>query len=101
MAEKYIYDDGSGVVPKQNLRKLFIAKYQETYANRSSIIFKYYIKDTSIHWVYSGRKLKCTGSVYFKGSPYRDAEGSSQLRSCLHYAIVNAYPRIGGGVYKN
>ena len=46
--------------------------------------------------VYSGRKLKATGFVYLQGSQYRDAEGFSQLRSCLHDAIINAAPRIGG-----
>ena len=33
--------------------------------------------------------------MYLKVSPYRDAEGSSQLRSCLHDAIINSAPRIG------
>ena len=33
--------------------------------------------------------------MYIQGSPYRDTEGSSQLRSCLHDVIVNAAPRIG------
>ena len=33
-------------------------------------------------------------------SPYRDAEGSSQLRSCLHDAIINAAPRIGREINK-
>ena len=46
--------------------------------------------------VYSGRKLKATGFVYLQGSQYRDAEGFSQLRSCLHDAIMNAAPIIGG-----
>ena len=32
--------------------------------------------------------------MYPKGSPYRDAEGSSQLKSCIHDAIINAAPRI-------
>ena len=35
--------------------------------------------------------------VYLNGSPYRDAEGLSKLRSCLHNEIINAAPRIGGG----
>ena len=55
-----------------------------------------YIKDTIIRQTYSGRKLNATGYDYIAGSPYRDAEGSSQLRSCLHDAIINASPRIGG-----
>ena len=57
-----------------------------------------YIKDTIIHRTYSGRKRKATGYVYITGSPYRDAEGSSQPRSCIHDAIIDAAPRIGGGV---
>ena len=54
-----------------------------------------YIKDTRIRRTYSGRKRKATGYVLITGSPYRDAEGSPQLRSCLHDAIINAAPRIG------
>ena len=41
------------------------------------------------------KKSKTAGFVYLQGSPYRDAEGSSQLRSCLHDTIINAAPRIG------
>ena len=37
-----------------------------------------------------------TGYVYLNGSPYRYAEGSSQLILCLHDAIINAAPIIGG-----
>ena len=37
-----------------------------------------------------------TGFVYLKGSTYRDSEGSSQIRSRLHDAIINAAQRIGG-----
>ena len=44
----------------------------------------------------SGRKRKATGHVLIIGQPYRDAEVSSQLRSCLRDAIVNSAPRIGG-----
>ena len=33
--------------------------------------------------------------MYLKGSPYRYAEGSQHLRSCLHDAINNAAPIIG------
>ena len=60
-----------------------------------------YIKDTRIRRTYSGRKRKPTGYFYITGSPYRDAEGSSHLRSCLRDAIINAAPRIGGGVSTN
>ena len=49
-----------------------------------------------ILWVYSGRKQKSTGFLYLKGSPYHDAEGSSKLRLCLDYEIINAAPIIGG-----
>ena len=59
-----------------------------------------YIKDTRIRWKYSGRKRQATGYVYINGSPYRDAKGSSQLRSCFHDAIINAAPRIGGEIEK-
>ena len=34
------------------------------------------------------------GFVYLKGPPYRDYEGS-QIRSCIHDAIINAAQRIG------
>ena len=58
---------------------------------------RYYIKDIGIHWVHLGRKQKATGFVYIKGSPYCDTEVSSQIRSCLHGATINADPKIGGG----
>ena len=54
-----------------------------------------YIKDTRKSLTYSRRKQKATGYVYITGSPYRDAKGLSQLRSCLHDVIINAAPRIG------
>ena len=54
-----------------------------------------YIKDTRIRRTYSGRKRKATGYVLITGSPYRDAEGLSQLRSCLHDAIISTAPIIG------
>ena len=54
-----------------------------------------YKKDTRICQTYSGRKRKAPGYILITGSPYRDAEGSPQLRSCLHDAIFNAAPRIG------
>ena len=38
--------------------------------------------------------------MYLKGSPYRDAEGLSQLISCLRDAIINSAPIIGGGIEK-
>ena len=48
-----------------------------------------------MRWTYSGRKRKATGYVLITDSPYSDAEGSPQLRSCLHDAIANAAPKIG------
>ena len=87
-------NDGSGVFPKQKVRKLYNEKYQKTYSNRYYILKKDYIKDTRMRWKYSGRKQRAAGFVYLKGYPYRGAEGSSQLRSCLNDAIINADPRI-------
>ena len=60
-----------------------------------------YIKDTRIRRTYSGRKQKATGYFLLTGSPYRDAEGSSHLRSCLHDAIINDDPRLGGEINKS
>ena len=48
----------------------------------------YFIKDARIRRTYSGRKRKAKGCVYITGSPYRDDEGSSQLRLCLYDAIT-------------
>ena len=75
---------------------MYNSKYQLTYSNRYYVIKNKYIKDTRIRQTYSGRKQKATGYVYITDSPYRDAEGSSQLRSCIHDAIINYAPRIGG-----
>ena len=47
---------------------------------------------------YSGRKGKATGYALITGLQYRDAEGSPQHRSCLHYAIINDAPRIWGKI---
>ena len=44
---------------------------------------------------YSGIKREAKGYVLITGSPYRDAEGSPNHRSCIHDAIINAAPRIG------
>ena len=38
--------------------------------------------------------------MYPKVSPYSDAEGSSQIISCIHDAIINADPIIGLGIDK-
>ena len=51
--------------------------------------------------MYSGREKKATGFVYIRGSPYRDAKVSSQLRECLHAAIINAAPIIGNIIDKS
>ena len=59
-----------------------------------------YIKDTRIRHTHSGIKRKATCYVYITGSPHHDAEGLSQIRSCLHDAIINATPRIGGKIDK-
>ena len=55
-----------------------------------------YIKYTRIRQTYSGREQKSTGYILLTGSPYRDDERSSQLRSCLHDDIINTVPRMGG-----
>ena len=92
----YIDDAGSGVLPKQKVRKIYNSRYQLTYSNWYYVMKNDSIKDTRIRQTYSGRKIKATGYVCITGSPYRDAEWSSQLRSYLHYAIINAALIIGG-----
>ena len=92
---KYIDYDGTGIFSKQKVRNIFNEKYKDTYGNRDDIVSSPYIKDTRMRRVYPGRKRKATGFVYLQGSSYRDAEGSSHLRSCLNDAIINASPRIG------
>ena len=52
----YIDDDGSGVFPKQQVRKMYNSKYQLTYSNIYYVMKNDYIKDTRIRWTYSGRK---------------------------------------------
>ena len=96
--EKYIDDDGSGVFPKQEVRKKYNSKYQLTYSNQYYVMKNDYIKDTRIRPTYSGIKRKATGYVLRTGSPYRDAEGLSQLRSYLNDAIINAAQIIGGEI---
>ena len=78
--EKYIDDDGSGVLPKQEVGKMYNSKYQLTYSNRYYVMKNDYIKDTRIPRTYSWRKRKATCYVYITGSPYRDAEGLSQFK---------------------
>ena len=68
-------DDESGVFPKKQVRKMYNSKYQLTYSNIYYVMKNDYIKDTRIHWTYSGRKRKATGYVYITGSPYSYAEG--------------------------
>ena len=55
---KYIDDDGSGIFPKQRVRKLYNAKYQDTYRNRNYVVSAPHIKDTIIQKVFSGRKKR-------------------------------------------
>ena len=86
----------SVVFPKQGVRNKYNSTYKLTYSNRYFVMKKDYIKDTRIHWKHLGRKRKATGYVLITGSPYLDAEGLSQLRLCLHDAIINAATRIGG-----
>ena len=78
------------------VRKLYSAKYQNTY----SIIYYFaknnFIKDKRTHQTNSGIKQRITVYVYLNGSPYPNAEGSPQLRECLHDANINAAPSIGG-----
>ena len=93
---KYIDDDGSGVFYKQEVRNKYKSKYKLTYSNWYYVMKTDYIKDTIIRRTYSGIKLKEIGYVLITVSPYRDAEGMSQLRSYLRDAIINAAPRIGG-----
>ena len=97
----YIDDDGSGVSPKQEVRKKYNSKYQLTYSNRYYVMKNDFIKDTRIRQTCSGIKQREKGYVYITGLPYRDAEVSSHLRSCLHDAIINASPRIGGEIDKS
>ena len=80
---------------QKKFRNLYYTKYQKTYSNRYYVIKNDYIKETRIRRKYSGRKQRATGYVYLNGSPYCDAEVSSQIISCLHDAIINAAPRIG------
>ena len=96
--KKYINDEGGGVFPKQKVRNKYNSRYQLTYSKRYFVIKNDFIKDTRTSWTYSERKINATSYVLITGSPYRDAERSPQLRSCLHDGIVNADPRIGGGI---
>ena len=96
MTETNIDDDGSGIITKQKDRKLYNQKYHETYGNKHNVVSAPCIKDAIIHQVYSGRKRKVTCFVYIQVSPYRDGEGSSQIRSCTCYAKIIFDQRIGG-----
>ena len=90
-------DYGSDVLSKQQMvGKLYNAKYEKTYSNRYYVLKNDFIQYTRIRRTYSGRKRRAKGFVYINGSPYRDAEVSSHLRSCLHDVIINADLRIGG-----
>ena len=67
--KKYIDDNGSGIFPKQNVRKLYNEKYHYTYGNRNYVVSAPYIRHTRIQRVYPGRKLKATCFIYLQGSP--------------------------------
>ena len=47
-----------------------------------------------------GRKRKPTGCIFLSGSGFRDAEGNSNMRSCLQDAVINSAPRIGKFINK-
>ena len=64
------------------------------------VISAKYIKYARIRRVYSGRKWKAAGFLYIQGSPYRDAEGPSKIRSCIYDAMINAATKIGQRIYK-
>ena len=59
---------------QKKVGKLNNDKYQKTYSNRYYVLKSDYIKDTRIFQTYSVIKLRATGFVYLKGSPYWDAE---------------------------
>ena len=68
---------------------------KDIYTNWYYVLENDYIKDTRIGTTYSLRKGRATGYVDLNGSPYCDAEGSLQIRSCLHGAMINAPLIIG------
>ena len=47
--KKYIDDNGSRIFPKQNIRNIYNAKYQETYSNQYYVLKINYIKYTRIY----------------------------------------------------
>ena len=93
----YIDDYGGRIFQIIIIENFKMKNIKKTYSNWYYVIKSYFIKDTIILRKYSGRKQKATGFVYLKFSPYRDAEGSSQLKLCYHGAIINYSPRIGWG----
>ena len=92
--KKCIDNNGIGVPPKQKDIKIYNEKYQETYGNRRHVIYKPKKIYTRMRRVYSGRKRKAIGFVYLQVLPYSDSKGSSKIRSCLHYELINASPII-------
>ena len=84
----------------EKVRKLYNSKYQNIYSKRYYFLKNDYIKDTRICWIYSGIRIRATRYVYLNGSPYCGAEGSSQLKSCLHFTIIHSAPRIGRKIDK-
>ena len=91
----YIDDNGGGVFTKQEVGNMYNSIHKLTYSNQYYVVKNDYIKDTRISRTYSVRKRRASDYVYLNGSPYHDAEGLSQLRSCLHDAIINDALRIG------
>ena len=94
--KKYIDDDGISIFSKQKIKNIYNARYQNDYSNKYYVPKSEYIKYTRILQMYSGRKQRETSFAYLKVSPYCDDDGSSQLRYCLHDAIINYVPIIGG-----
>ena len=91
---KCIDDDGSRIFSKQMVIKIYNPKYQKTYYNQYYVLKSDFIKDTRIRRTHSGRKRKAIGFVYLRCSPYRGAQGSSHIRSCLRDSIINDSLRI-------
>ena len=83
------------VVSDQDRRIYFFPCYPESHGNKSYYITKDHLKDMGKHWKYSGRKRKATGFAYLEGSPYCDAEGSSNLRPFNHDSVINDDSIIG------
>ena len=83
MTEKYILMM-MGVIFSQNNALESDTMLNFKIFNKIDIMLKNdYIKDTRIRRTYPRRKIIATCYVYLNSSPYCDAEGLSQLRSCF------------------